>query len=510
MVAPGRRLVAVLICTAAAFAVPAHAIGQTIDPGFDPGTNGRIPGWALDDVDVTAVRILRDPVAGEGTGQIFIGNAVFVDGARPDVSAAFPNAPRNSRAGWGYMLLTNFLPNQGNGSYTLSAYADDAEGHSTLLGTRTITCSNSAATRPFGAIDTPAQGAVVSGSAYVNFGWVLARGPALAYPPFGTVSVIVDGVAVGSPVAWSPRSDLTSLFSASAYPGVSNAVGAFALDTTALADGVHTIAWTVTADNGQTDGVGSRFFVVSNGGSSQASLRAAPASSLDHATVDAAPMFVRRGYAEDASFRAYTAGAGDRTTIQAEQSDRLQLRVGGPGTNGFLRTRSGLAALPAGSTLDAAGLFSWQIGPAFLGRYDLVFVRCAGTPSCVKREVRVVVNPMGSGWSGPQIVIDAPAAQSIVGEPFLLGGWAIDRDAPSGPGSTRCTCGPIPPAAARPCSWASPTAARGPTSPRCSGIASGTAASASSWTRFRRARTIWRCSRGAANNTALLRRKRSA
>src|ERR1044072_3306896 len=47
MVAPGRRLVAVLICTAAAFAVPAHAIGQTIDPGFDPGTNGRILAIAL-------------------------------------------------------------------------------------------------------------------------------------------------------------------------------------------------------------------------------------------------------------------------------------------------------------------------------------------------------------------------------------------------------------------------------------------------------------------------------
>src|SRR5262249_45253901 len=82
-------------------------------------------GWALDDVEVTRVRILRDPVAPEPAGQlIFIGNATFVDGARPDVAQTFPGAPRNTRGGWGYLLLTNFLPNTGNGTYTLYAFAD--------------------------------------------------------------------------------------------------------------------------------------------------------------------------------------------------------------------------------------------------------------------------------------------------------------------------------------------------------------------------------------------------
>src|SRR6185312_6783671 len=117
---------------------------------------------------------------------VFIGNAVLVDGARPDVGAANPTAPRNTRAGWGYLLLTNFLPNQGNGTFKLYANAIDAEGHITSLGSRTITCANSTATRPFGAINTPAQGETVSGASYANFGWVLSRGPALAYPPNGT------------------------------------------------------------------------------------------------------------------------------------------------------------------------------------------------------------------------------------------------------------------------------------------------------------------------------------
>ena len=30
--------------------------------------------------------------------------------ARPDVEAAFPTTPNNYRAAWGYMLLTNMLP----------------------------------------------------------------------------------------------------------------------------------------------------------------------------------------------------------------------------------------------------------------------------------------------------------------------------------------------------------------------------------------------------------------
>ena len=40
-------------------------------------------GWTLDDVGTTQVRIMRNPVAGEGTADIFIGNAIFIDGARP-------------------------------------------------------------------------------------------------------------------------------------------------------------------------------------------------------------------------------------------------------------------------------------------------------------------------------------------------------------------------------------------------------------------------------------------
>lgn len=150
---------------------PAGTFETPLDNATGVSGSIAVTGWAVDDVEVTRVRILREPVAGETAGQlVFIGDAVFVDGARPDVAAAFPTWPRNTRAGWGYLLLTNFLPNQGNGPFRLHAYAEDADGHSTLLGSKTIACDNAGATRPFGAIDTPAQGKRSAGRSITSAG----------------------------------------------------------------------------------------------------------------------------------------------------------------------------------------------------------------------------------------------------------------------------------------------------------------------------------------------------
>src|SRR5262249_20050160 len=118
---------------------------------------------------------------------------------------------------------------------------------------------------PFGAIDTPGQGDVVSGASFANFGWVLIRGNAKADPPDGgVVNVFVDGVQVGSPTGWTSRADLTALFPVGTYSGIAKALGVFNLNTTTFANGVHTIFWIVSATNGKADGIGSRFFTVAN------------------------------------------------------------------------------------------------------------------------------------------------------------------------------------------------------------------------------------------------------
>jgi hypothetical protein len=222
-------------------------------------------GWALDDGGIASVDIFRSPVAGEPQGGlVFLGRATFIRGARPDVQSLFPNLPDNDNAGWGFMVLTNMLPNQGNGVFDLHAVAADRGGTTTLLGSRRITAANAASTRPFGTIDTPGQGETVSGT-IVNFGWALAPQPRIIPIDGSTIDVMVDGVSRGHPVYNNVRPDIAALF-----PGLRNtsngngAVGYFILDTTTLSNGLHTISWVIRDDTGQAAGVGSRFFRVQN------------------------------------------------------------------------------------------------------------------------------------------------------------------------------------------------------------------------------------------------------
>jgi len=247
----------------------------SFDTPTDGGTaSGAIPvtGWALDDIGITSVKVYRDPVAGEpapgGSGKVFLGDATLVSGARPDVEAAYPATPLNYRAAWGYMLLTNLLPDQnahtaagGNGPFHIYAYANDAEGNSTLLGTKAFTANNHYATKPFGSIDTPGQGQTVSGTLN-NFGWVLTPQTATVPTDGSTVQVFVDGNFKGTAQYNLFRNDIATLFPG--YNNTNGAIGVFTIDTTTLSNGVHTIFWVVTDNQGRADGIGSRYFWVLN------------------------------------------------------------------------------------------------------------------------------------------------------------------------------------------------------------------------------------------------------
>ena len=257
-----------------ASAVPSYPYGSFDTPANDTtGIAGAIPvtGWALDSIEVASVGIWRERIGNEPTGSnglVYVGDATFVAGVRPDVQALYPNAPLNYRAGWGYMLLTNFLPNSGgaggpgNGTYNLHAVAVNKSGGTLDLGKRTITADNAHASKPFGTIDTPAQGATISGTAYVNFGWALTQSGYNIPIDGSTITVMVDGVAVGHPTYNQYRSDIATVF-----PGLANsngAVGYFYLDTTKLTNGTHTISWVVSDNQGRNDGIGSRYFTVEN------------------------------------------------------------------------------------------------------------------------------------------------------------------------------------------------------------------------------------------------------
>ena len=352
--------------------------------------------------------------------------------------------PFNTRAGWGYLLLTNTLPNRGTGTYRLSIFATDQEGNRQLLGIRTIICSNSTATIPFGAIDTPAQGEVVSSATVNNFGWVLSLGPQRADPPGGgTVRVIVDGTVIGTPSGWTSRPDISALFPVSEYPGVNTALGVHTFSTTGLAEGLHTIAWSVTDNMGGVAGIGSRYFTVSTASpdtalAAAATTQSAPANPLS-APLTARVITGRRGFSLDSPFRRFAPDSSGVVTIQGEEVDRFELHLRGTGQQGtytgYVRQGSVLRPLPIGSSLDSAsGEFSWQPGVGFVGRYDFVFVRSSDARPATRQDIRIVLNPKSSGRVGPQVTIDTPTPYRNVGQPFVLAGWAVDLDDETGTG----------------------------------------------------------------------------
>jgi probable HAF family extracellular repeat protein len=357
-----------------------------------------VTGWALDDVGVERVELWRDLAPGETTppfastptdprnGKVFIATATFVSGSRPDVESAYPTMPASSRAGWGYLMLTYGLWNRGNGTYTLYAFGVDQDAHVTQLGTKTITSNNATATKPFGAIDTPEQGATVSGTV-TNFGWALTPGTTCTVAG-GSVQVSIDSGPLQPVIYGGARADVAAAFPG--YTDANAAGGSYTLNTTTLSNGLHTIGWYVTDSCGRADGVGSRFFSVANGSLTAAARASAPAPPAARA-IAWSPIAARLDDGGWTSIAATT--TGDRLVAVA-QDERLELQVPAHGPlTGRLIVNGTERPLPIGSSLDAAaGVFRWQPAPGFLGRFDLVFVDTAGTAT----RVRVLVRPARS------------------------------------------------------------------------------------------------------------------
>lgn len=397
-------------------AAPFGTVDTPLDGSAASGSIA-VTGWALDNLGVSRVSIYRDPVGAETPGvPVFIGTGTFVTGARPDVEAAYAAFPSANRGGWGYLLLTNMLPGQGNGTFRLLVYAEDADLTTTLLGTRTIVVNNATATAPFGAIDTPAQGATISGSSYTNFGWALTPQPKLIPFSGSTISVYIDGAPVGTLTQYNLfRSDVSNLF-----PNLKNSggpVGHRTIDTTALTEGVHTISWVATDDAAQGTGIGSRYFTVNNS-AWQPSLTQADAAALEHDATSvpprvAGPDLGRRSAnlsllpaAEASVAIRRDRDGGEPEIVEASQTggrtiavrelERVDLELGAPEAcsasfAGYTVALGEVRDLPLGASLDASGRFYWQTTPGFIGSYRFVFVRtaCDGTRERIPVTIRI-------------------------------------------------------------------------------------------------------------------------
>ncbi len=428
-------------------ATSAAAFGRVDTPAQNAaGLQGAIglTGWALDDLGVNNVKIYRNCLAFDnpascqmvlGNNVVFVGNAGFVPGARPDVENAFPTYPQPYRAGWGIQILSNMLPHipnmqlyGGQGSITLYAVATDQEGRLTLLGRTsadhtptTVTLNNDAIAKPFGTLDTPQQGATVSGT-IANFGWALTpdtdmtagNGDILIPTNGSTMTVFVDGVSkgtvaynqcrgnVGNPVPAGVycNDDVANIFgNATPQPPLTprssnptkyrnldqqrGVIGAFNINTTLLANGVHTIAWSVSDSAARADGIGSRFFTVLNGGAlagaadplAAAAIRVGDAASIAGLRESASGVYGRTGFDLMASYRPIAADRGGVRSVRLPSTGRLELLLGGRVEAGYLVVKDDLRPLPIGSHLDSAsGTFTWNPPVGYFGTYRLVFV----------------------------------------------------------------------------------------------------------------------------------------
>ena len=358
--------------------------------GFDTPDNnatiqGSVPvtGWVLDDIGVTKVQIFRDahpsdPSGAIVNGRVFIGNATLVDGARTDIASAFPNHPVNYNAGWGYLMLTRGLIWDGQGSFNLYAIATDVEGHAVTLGSKTVTVDNGpgnpAAQKPFGSIDTPDQGGLASGN-YPNTGWVLSPGTTV---PAGGVRVVIDGVFLSNTFSVSDKPDLKSLFPS--FDTSTAGRGSF-IDTTQFANGVHSIQWIVTDALGRSEGIGSRYFTITNSG-----LTATTEGQVAFASSTTA--FPKLGQDAPAllSRREVRVGQMDRVAVKAGPAEPLASYAAYRVVDGRLRQ------LPVGSAFDSrTGDFYWQPALGYIGDYDFVFVKTRYGMDVSQLSVRVTV-----------------------------------------------------------------------------------------------------------------------
>jgi len=382
--------------------------GQFATPidGSTVASSIAVTGWALDDSGVDTVKIYRE----SGGSLAYIGDATFVEGARPDVAALYPQYPNNTRAGWGYMMLTNFLPNGGNGTYVIHALATDIVGKTTDLGAKTIYCDNDNAVKPFGAIDTPTQGGTASGNSFVNWGWVLTPQPNSIPTDGSTINVWVDGVNIGHPYYNKYRADLAQLFPG--YANSNGAAGYFYLDTTGYSDGLHSIQWTAKDSGNNSDGIGSRYFQISNNRSGATSSSSLPLASALPKSIrcsadqikslpvnNISPIRFVQGYDQDFEPKFATLDGNGLSRIQVKETERVEIHLTQEQSNekvfeGYLMVGNRFMSLPVGSTLNSkSGVYSWNPGPGFLGKYHLVFVGTDSNGSMNRRDVLIEITP---------------------------------------------------------------------------------------------------------------------
>ncbi len=216
--------------------------GSTVIDMDSPGGRGGVfqgvavfGGWVINRGSaITGVTVSVDGVS-RGSASYGIG--------RGDVCAipSYSSSPSCPNVGWSYSLDTSALA---NGSHVFALSATAANGERSILAHPFTVANWTTATPIIINFDKPApQSAPLSGVTNIG-GWAVNP-----LSPIVSLSLSVDGIPVGNASYGAARPDVCGTYpTAASCPNVG---WNFVLDTTVLADGMHTLAATATPVSGQ-------------------------------------------------------------------------------------------------------------------------------------------------------------------------------------------------------------------------------------------------------------------
>ncbi|HLP45775.1 MAG TPA: hypothetical protein VK469_07510, partial [Candidatus Kapabacteria bacterium] len=215
-----------------------------------------------------------------------------------------------------------------------------------------------------------------------------------------TIAVYIDGLKIGRPIYNHYREDIAELFPG--YANSNGAVGYFYLDTAKYKNGVHTIQWTAADNAGNTDGIGSRYFTVMNTGAGDVAAvlnerRPGLNEEMTERLQCFAPALVKKGYSDNIKPDELYPDEHGVIHIEIAELERVEIKLENFSPHrlkGYLRVGDELRELPIGATLDRnAGVFYWQPGVGFIGKYYLVFTGQDETGRLTRKDIVITIAP---------------------------------------------------------------------------------------------------------------------
>jgi len=93
--------------------------------------------------------------------------------------------------------------------------------------------------------------------------------------------------------------------------------------------------------------------------------------------------------------------------VRTREAEQVEVRLasqfddGAATYEGYVAMNGRMRPLPVGSTLNkSTGVFTWQPGPGFIGRYEFVFLRTSGYGTTTRIPVSVRIAPRNDDSDG--------------------------------------------------------------------------------------------------------------